>query len=54
MMVYERATLRIVAVSDAAVAGYGYSREEFLALTLRDLDAGRGARAARARSLRPS
>jgi two-component system sensor histidine kinase/response regulator len=37
MMVYERATLRVIAVSNAAVAGYGYSREEFLTLTLRDL-----------------
>jgi PAS domain S-box-containing protein len=37
MMVYERATLRVIAVSNAAVAGYGYSREEFVTLTLRDL-----------------
>lgn len=37
MMVYERETLRVIAVSDAAVAGYGYSREEFVTLTLRDL-----------------
>jgi PAS domain S-box-containing protein len=37
MLVYDRATLRIVAVSNSAVAAYGYTREEFLALTLRDI-----------------
>jgi PAS domain S-box-containing protein len=37
MMVFERATLRILAVSNAAVASYGYSRAEFLKMTLRDL-----------------
>ena len=37
MMVYERSTLRILAVSNAAVASYGYSRTEFLKMTLRDL-----------------
>ena len=37
MVVYDRATLRIVAVSNSAVAAYGYSREEFLAMTLREL-----------------
>ena len=37
MLVYERASLRIVAVSNSAVAGYGWSREEFLAMTIRDL-----------------
>jgi PAS domain S-box-containing protein len=37
MMVYDRATQQIVAVSNAAVAAYGYSREEFLSLTLWDL-----------------
>jgi PAS domain S-box-containing protein len=37
MMVYERTTQQIVAVSNAAVATYGYSREEFLTLTLWDL-----------------
>jgi PAS domain S-box-containing protein len=36
MFAYERATLRIVAVSDAAVASYGYSREEFLTMTIKD------------------
>ncbi|HUB75859.1 MAG TPA: ATP-binding protein [Solirubrobacteraceae bacterium] len=37
VMVYEHDTLRILAVSDSAIAGYGYSREEFLQLTLLDL-----------------
>ena len=37
MLVYDRATLRIVAVSNAALASYGYKREEFLAMTVRDL-----------------
>ena len=36
MFAYERATLRIVAVSDSAVASYGYSREEFLTMTIKD------------------
>ena len=35
--VYDRETLRIVVVSNAAIASYGYSREEFLAMTIRDL-----------------
>ena len=37
MLAYDRATLRIMAVSNAAVAGYGYSREEFLSMTIKDL-----------------
>jgi PAS domain S-box-containing protein len=37
MLAYDRASLRIVAVSNAAVAGYGYSREEFLSMTIKDL-----------------
>jgi len=37
MLAYDRETLQIVAVSDAMVAGYGYSREEFLAMTVADL-----------------
>ena len=37
MLVYDRATLRIVAVSNSAVAAYGYTREEFLVMTLREL-----------------
>ena len=37
MIAYERETFRIVAVSDAAVACYGYLREEFLAMAVKDL-----------------
>ncbi|MFO1415408.1 MAG: PAS domain S-box protein [Burkholderiales bacterium] len=37
MWVYDPATLRFLAVNDAAVIQYGYSREEFLALTIADL-----------------
>jgi diguanylate cyclase (GGDEF)-like protein/PAS domain S-box-containing protein len=37
MWVYECALLRIVEVNPAAVAHYGYSRPDFLAMTLRDL-----------------
>jgi PAS domain S-box-containing protein len=37
MFAYERSTLRIVAVSNAAVRSYGYSAEEFLELTVFDL-----------------
>ena len=37
MMVYERATSRILAVSDAAIAVYGYTREEFIGLELLEL-----------------
>jgi len=37
MVVYDRETLAIVAVSNSAVANYGYSREEFVSLTIRDL-----------------
>jgi PAS domain S-box-containing protein len=37
MIAYERQTFRIVAVSDAAVACYGYLREEFLAMAVKDL-----------------
>jgi two-component system, sensor histidine kinase and response regulator len=37
MWVYDRETLRIVEVSTAAVARYGYSREEFLSMTVADL-----------------
>jgi PAS domain S-box-containing protein len=35
--VYDRETLRIVVVSNAAIACYGYSRDEFLSMTIRDL-----------------
>ncbi len=37
MWVYDRATLAFLAVNDAAVRLYGWSREEFLRLTLRDV-----------------
>ncbi len=37
MWVQDPETLRILEVNDAAVAHYGYSREEFLGMTLRDL-----------------
>jgi two-component system cell cycle sensor histidine kinase/response regulator CckA len=37
MWVYDLETLRFLAVNDAAVRRYGYSREEFLALTIRDI-----------------
>jgi PAS domain S-box-containing protein len=36
-MVYERGSLRILAVSNAAVAAYGYTREELLGMTIKDL-----------------
>ena len=35
--IFDRKTLRFLAVNEAAVALYGYSREEFLAFTLDDL-----------------
>lgn len=37
MWVYDVKTLRFLTVNDAAVAHYGYSREDFLAMTLRDI-----------------
>jgi len=37
MWAYDLATLRFLAVNDAAVDQYGYSREEFLAMTIRDV-----------------
>jgi PAS domain S-box-containing protein len=37
MVVYDRTTLEIVRVSNSAVANYGYSREEFTSMTIRDL-----------------
>ena len=37
MWVYDLDTLAILAVNDAAVATYGYSRDEFLGMTIRDL-----------------
>jgi len=37
MWIYDCETLRFLAVNDAAVSTYGFSREEFLAMTLLDL-----------------
>ncbi len=37
MWVFDTQSLRFLAVNDAAVRQYGYSREEFLGLTLRDI-----------------
>jgi diguanylate cyclase (GGDEF)-like protein/PAS domain S-box-containing protein len=37
MWVYDLATLRFVAVNAAAAAHYGYTAEEFLAMTIRDI-----------------
>ena len=35
--VYDRATLRFLEVNDAAIQHYGWSREEFLGMTIRDI-----------------
>ncbi|PWC28721.1 bifunctional diguanylate cyclase/phosphodiesterase [Teichococcus aestuarii] len=37
MWVYDRETLRFLAVNDAAVMAYGWSREEFLRMTILDI-----------------
>ncbi len=37
MWVYDLETLRFLAVNDAAVARYGFSRDEFMGMTLRDI-----------------
>lgn len=37
MWVFDKSTLRFLAVNDAAVEAYGWSREEFLAMDLRDI-----------------
>ncbi len=37
MWVYERETLRFLAVNDAAIERYGFSREEFLAMTILEI-----------------
>ncbi len=37
MWVFDMETLRFLAVNDAAVAHYGYSEEQFLAMTIRDI-----------------
>lgn len=37
MWVYDLETLRFLAVNDAAISRYGYSRDEFLAMTIQDI-----------------
>jgi PAS domain S-box-containing protein len=37
MWVYEADSLRFLAVNDAAIRHYGYSRDEFLAMTIKDI-----------------
>ena len=37
MWVFDRGTLQFLAVNDAAVRKYGYSHDEFIAMTLRDI-----------------
>ena len=37
MWVYDAETLAFLAVNDAAVRHYGYSRDEFLAMTIKDI-----------------
>ncbi|HLE54141.1 MAG TPA: PAS domain S-box protein [Thermoplasmata archaeon] len=37
MLVYEVETLRILAVNEAAIRHYGYAREEFLQMTIKDI-----------------
>src|SRR5260370_2375161 len=37
MWVYDVQTLRFLAVNEAAIDHYGYSRDEFLGLTIRDI-----------------
>lgn len=37
MWVYDLETLQFLAVNDAAIANYGYSRKEFLSMTLNDI-----------------
>ena len=37
MLIYDRPTLRFLEVNDAAMAQYGYSREQFLALSLDEI-----------------
>jgi PAS domain S-box-containing protein len=37
MWVYALDTLEFLAVNDAAVRNYGYSRDEFLSMTIRDI-----------------
>jgi PAS domain S-box-containing protein len=39
MWIYDIETLRFLSVNDAAVARYGYSKEEFLSMTIKDIHA---------------
>jgi len=39
MWVYDRATLRLLSVNGAAIAHYGYAREQFLSMTVLDIHA---------------
>jgi PAS domain S-box-containing protein len=42
MMVFDAETFTLLAVNDASLRHYGYSREEFLAMTVRDIRATAG------------
>ena len=55
MWVYDVETLRFLAVNDAAIRNYGFSREEYLAMSIRDVrpKEDRDAVAERARELPP-
>src|SRR5205814_7633243 len=37
MWVYDRDTFQFIAVNEAAISHYGYSREEFLSMTIKDI-----------------
>ena len=37
MWVYDKATLRFLDVNEAAVRNYGYTRDEFAAMTIREI-----------------
>ena len=39
MLVFDLETQRFLEVNEAAIQGYGYSRDEFLGMTIKDLDA---------------
>ena len=38
LIVYDEDTLRILAVNEAAISTYGYSKNEFLSLTITDIE----------------
>jgi len=48
MFAYDRDTLQIIAVSNSAIAAYGYTGEELLAMTINDLMPAEGRRRCRA------